>query len=161
VAYGAMSSTQAESIDIAEELIAFKLDLNGIEGTFLMGDPLHSTPRGSWLGAPQVNGANQVGRSLVVDGFSITATGKQGDYFQLGTGENSRLYKLVKSFTANGLGQATLEFWPTLRLSPSDNQSLITSDAKGIFNMVSDDADWDIDSVMYGFSFECEETLEF
>jgi hypothetical protein len=47
--------------DDAEEWIAWLLSMNGRAGTFLMGDPLGDTARGTLGGTPVVNGADQVG----------------------------------------------------------------------------------------------------
>ena len=141
----------------AEDLIGWLLGLNGREGTFLMGDPSAVTPRGTWAGTPRVNGANQQGRSLVVDGFAAGATGAAGDYFQLGSSSNSRLYKLAKAFTADGSGNATLDFWPQVRPTVNDNDFIISSNTVGIFQLSSNKMPWDVNNVIYGFSFQCEE----
>ena len=56
----------------AEVWIAFLLSLKGQRGTFLMGDPNCATARGSASitpGTPVVNGADQTGDSLTVDGL--------------------------------------------------------------------------------------------
>jgi len=144
----------------AEEWLAFLLALRGKFGTFLMGDPAGATPRGTWAGTPLVNGASQTGLTLAVDGFSVGATGKKGDWFQLGSGSSSRLYKLTEDFTANGAGQATLDFWPRLRSSPADNDPLISSAAKGIWRLAANERGWTLrDITTYGVSFPCKEAL--
>lgn len=153
VSYGEMNRADAE------ELVAFKLALNGREGTFTMGDPMGVAPRGTWAGAPLVNGAGQTGKTLICDGFSPGATGKKGDYFQLGSGSSARLHKLTLDFTANGSGQATLDFWPRLRTAPADNAPLTVNNTVGLWRMASNDMDWDINDVRYGLSFDCIEAL--
>lgn len=119
----------------AEEWIAFLLKLNGAQGNFLMGDPLGVTPRGIATGSPAVNGANQTGQELATDGWTTSQTGilKAGDYIQIGY----RLHKILLDVNSDGSGNATLDIWPSLRESPADNSTIITSSAKGLFRLTS------------------------
>ena len=73
--------------DDAEGWIAFLLSLRGQGGTFLLGDPLGATARGTLGGTPVVNGAAQIGASLNIDGCTVSVTNwlKAGDYIQLGS----------------------------------------------------------------------------
>ncbi len=59
----------------AEEWIAFFLKLNGMQGTFLLGDPLGTTARGVATGTPLIKGASQTGNSLITDGWTTSQTG--------------------------------------------------------------------------------------
>lgn len=137
--------------DDGEEWAAFLTATGGREGTFLLGDPLGATPRGTWAGgAPLVNGASQTGKALIIDGLSAGATGKKGDWFQLGSGATSRLHKLTLDFTANGSGQAALDFWPSLRSSPADNAVVTISAAKGLFRLASNKRGWSLEDVRFG-----------
>lgn len=145
----------------AEEWVAFQLALNGMEGTFLLGDLLNISPRGTWSGgSPLVAGASQSGKVLNVDGLTAGATGKKGDWFQLGSGSGSRLHKLTLDFTANGAGEAGLDFWPRLRSSPSDDAPLTLASPKGVFRLASNEREWSIElAQLYGLSFACIEAL--
>ncbi len=149
--------------DTAEEWIAFSLSLRGRKGTFLAGDPSGGTPRGVAGGTPLVNGAGQTGTTLNVDGCPLSTTNwlKKGDYFQLGTGASSRLYKLIADATTNGSGQVQLEFVPTLRGIPADNAALTITNAKGVFRMDSNVVPWTADSKdkIYRHSFTATEDL--
>ena len=58
----------------AEDWISLWLKLNGAEGTLLIGDRTGATPRGSWAGAPVVDGAAQTGKSFNVKGFTASQT---------------------------------------------------------------------------------------
>lgn len=146
----------------AEEWIAFALSLRGKYGTFLAGDPAGQTPRGVATGTPLVNGAGQTGNTLTIDGCTSGVTGwmKKGDYFQLGTGASARLYKLIADADTNGSGQTTLEFVPALRSSPSDNDAVVVSGAKGVFRMTNNDVPWSVDqNKNYSFSFQAVEVI--
>jgi len=118
----------------AEAWQAFITSLNGPEGTFWLGDKLGSTPRGVAVGAPVVNGNDQVGGTLLTRGWGASVTGilKAGDYIQVGT----RLHKLKQDADSDSSGNASLEIWPDLHSpSPADGLAVITEDAKGLFEL--------------------------
>jgi hypothetical protein len=147
---------------VAEPWIGFLLALNGYEGTFYMGDPVNIAPQGTWAGAPLVHGASQSGLVLNVDGLLPYATGKTGDWFQLSSGSTSRLHKLTRDFTADSGGEATLNHWPRLRESPSDNSAIVTSSPKGVWRLASPvPFDWTLEpGGMYpAFGFDVMEAL--
>ena len=133
----------------AEQWNSFFLKLYGQFGTFLLGDPNASTPRGtasSSAGTPVVNGASQTGDTLNIDGVPASQTGylKAGDYIQLGTGANSRLYKVLDDADSNSSGEVALTIYPDLRSSPSDDSTVIVSDAKGLFRLNTSAHQWAI-----------------
>lgn len=143
----------------AEAWIAWLLSLNGREGTFLLGDPDATVPRGTWAAAT-VNGAGQTGGQLIVDGMGAGATALAGDYLMLGSGSSARLHKVLADVVANGSGQATLTIWPKLRSSPADNAPLTLANAKGVFRLTSNEMPWSTDQAsLYGLSFAAVEAL--
>ena len=134
--------------------------LFGSYGTFLLGDPAASTARGTVAGSPLVNGGSQTGNSLVTDGWTASATILQGDYIQLGTGTTTRLYRNLKDVTADGGGNATLDIFPRLRESPSDNAVITVASCQGTFRLASNDLRWDTDeALMYGMTFSAIEAI--
>lgn len=134
----------------AEEWIGALISLNGQEGTFLVGDPMGASPRGTWA-TPLVMGASQTGKVLNIDGMANGATIKRGDWFQLGSGSSTRLHKITKDTTANGSGQATIDFWPRLRASPGDNDPLTLVSTVGIWRLASPrGVPWAMRDVKYG-----------
>jgi hypothetical protein len=151
--------------DEAEEWIAFLFALQGQYGTFLLGDPLGATPRGSASsapGTPLVNGASQTGVTLAIDGLPNNATNylRAGDYIQLGSGAGTRLHKVLENASSNGSGQATLSIWPQLRESPSDNASVTVSDAKGVFRLATPESSFSINEAsFYGMTFTAFEAI--
>lgn len=143
----------------AEEWIGFLLSLRGRWGTFLLGDPNATSPRGTWAGTPLVNGASQTGETLVVDGFSAGATARRGDYITLGSGGSARLYKVLSDETAAG-GAMTLDLFPRLRESPADNAVVAVSNTTGLFRLASNETEWDIDTArFYGIAFAAVEAI--
>lgn len=151
--------------DDAEQWNAFFLKLYGQFGTFLLGDPNASVPRGSASttpGTPVVNGASQTGDTLNIDGAPASATGylKAGDYIQLGSGTSSRLYKVLDDANSNGSGEVALTIYPDLRSSPSDGATVVVSDAKGLFRLNTPTHQWSISQdSFYSMTFGAIEAI--
>lgn len=146
----------------AEEWISFLLKLNGKYGTFLLGDPSGTTPRGLATGTPLVNGASQTGNSLITDGWTPSQTNilRAGDYIQLGAGSTSRLYKNLEDTNSDVGGNATLTLWPNLRSSPADNSAIVTSSAKSVFRLATNEMGFDIsEAKIYGIVFPAIEAI--
>lgn len=149
------------SRDQAEGWVAALVSLNGLEGSFLLGDTANVVPRGVATGAPLVNGGGQSGYSLNTDGWTPSVTGilKAGDWIQLGSGATARLHKVLVDADSNASGQATLEIWPRLRSSPADNAAVVINAAKGRFRL-AEPIEYSIDEMkIYGLSFEAVEDL--
>lgn len=135
VAWMISFSLELLSRDQAEEYNAFVLMLNGRKGTFLMSPPGSEQIRGQATGTVNVNGANQVGHDLNVDGLAPSTTDvfKVGDYIQLGAGSQSTLHKVLQSSNSNASGQASLLIAPRMTSSPLDGSEVIYNSPKGLF----------------------------
>jgi len=146
----------------AEYWMTFFMKLGGQYGTFLMGDPAGATARGVATGTPVVNGASQTGYELITDGWTPSTTGilKAGDYFQLGSGESSRLYKVLDDVDSDGSGNATFDIWPNLRSSPADGDTITVSSPKSVFRLTTPAAEINVDQAsIYGMTFGAVEAL--
>jgi hypothetical protein len=146
----------------AEEVAAFLIKLNGRFGTFLMGDPANTLPRGAGTGTPLVKGGSQTGNELITDGWTINTTNilKAGDWIQLGTGSASRLHKVLQDVNSDGTGTATLTIFPNLRSIPADNLSIITQNPKGQWRLSTNDIEYNIQTgQFYGITLACMEAL--
>ena len=140
----------------AEVWIAFLFSLNGIQGTFLLGDPLGSSPQGIGTGTPLVKGASQTGNSLITDGWTASQTGilKAGDYFQLGAGSSSKLYKVLADANSDGSGDATFDIWPSINTAVANDSAITVSSAKGLFRLSSNEMGFDLKQAQqYGLAF--------
>ena len=158
-----LSMSPIERAD-AGAITAWFTSLNGREKTFLLGDPAAATPQGnasSAPGTPVVNGASQTGSALICDGAPNDATNylKEGDYVQLGTGSTSRLYMVLEDVTSDGSGNFTLNLWPNLRSSPANDDTLVVASTVGVFRLESNITQWDLNTVIYGFSFTAVEVF--
>jgi len=151
--------------DLAEEWVAFLLSLKGPTGTFLLGDPLGATPRGTAAtnaGTPVVNGADQTGDFISIDGLPTSETGYllAGDYIQLGSGSTATLHKVLTQVDTNGLGEADIDIWPNIITAPADNATVVVSNAKGRFRLKNNMQSWQINNInSYGISFEAVQAL--
>lgn len=109
-------------------------------------------------GSPLVNGADQAGASLIVDGLSASYSFEAGQFYSVSTGGRLYLYQIATSGAADGSGNATFASEPLLRTSPSDND-VIEIAAPYIEGILIDAPTWalDVDRIARGFSFTIEE----
>lgn len=145
--------------DVAEEWVSFFLSLNGIQGTFLYGDPAGKSARGSPTGTPVVDGAGQQ-RSKVLNtrGWTpSTVIFKAGDYIEL---PNNRLHKVLTETTSDISGNATLDIFPRVRDVLADGAGIVVDNCKGIFRLTESNSTWDIGSAkIYGINFAAREAI--
>lgn len=146
----------------AEIWVSFLLSLKGPKGTFLLGDPICKTAQGNLGGTPLVNGADQTGDTLAIDGCSASVTDwvKAGDYIQLGSGSSSTLHKVLQDADSNSTGEVSLDIWPSIRTAPADDAAVTTSNAVGLFRLASGIQDWSVNNIeVYGITFACVEAI--
>lgn len=108
-------------------------------------------------GAPLVNGANQQGRLLNLDGFSGSYTAKAGQFFNVTIGGRLFLYQVAADKTAAAGALAALRISPMIRRSPPDN-AVVSFDPKieGFLN--AGETSWSIDVARnVGLSFTITE----
>jgi hypothetical protein len=129
---------------------AFFLQLEGSANTFWGFDPDGKNPRGPAGGTPLVNGGSQTGSSLIIDGATPSVNGwlLPGDYFSV----NSELKMVTSAVNTDGSGNATINFKPALRSSPSDDAALTVRDAACTMILTDDmQAMWNGASNKVGF----------
>lgn len=147
----------------AEQVVAFLLSLNGVEGTFTMTPPECSAPQGSWAGSsPKVAGGSQSGNQLILNNLAEGLAAAAGDWLQVMDGAISRLHKVVRAATVSGSPlDLRLDIWPRLRSSPVDGSDVTLASPKGTFCLKDDGKmRWDIgEAVIYGVSVDFEEAL--
>lgn len=146
----------------AERWVAWLVSLRGQYGTFLLGDPTCTSPRGLGTGTPIVKGASQTGASLNIDGATANVTGwlKAGDYIQLGSGSTARLHKVLVDADSDSIGNVTLELWPHIRVAPVDNSAVVVNSPRGLFRLSSNEQSWSInEAAVYGVSFGAMEAV--
>lgn len=146
----------------AEAWIAALLSLNGRYGTFLLGDPSATSPRGIATGTPKIDGASQTGQELSTKGWTGTQTGilVAGDWIQLGSSTTQRIYRVMKTVNSDSGGKATLDIWPRLRESPANDAAITLTSTKGVFRLAENVMAWSVDAIaLYGIEFGAAEAI--
>jgi hypothetical protein len=111
---------------------------------------------------PFVNGADQTGDSLVIDGASPDETGYllPGDYIQLGSGATATLHKVLTQVDTDSSGNATVDIWPSIRTAPADNATVVVSNTVGLWRLSGNESSWSINEAsIYGISFSAMEAV--
>lgn len=134
----------------AEAWSAWLTALRGQFGTFLLGNPFRNSPRGTATSATVTGVAGA--RTVSV---AMTGTLKAGDYFQIGAGTSSRLYKVLEDASGSG----TIEIWPSLRAAASGT-SMDLSNPVGAFRLSSNEVSWSVNNLaVYGITFGAVEAI--
>lgn len=134
----------------AEQWIAFLLSLRGQFGTFLLGDTTCSSIRGT---ATSGTISGSAGDSSVT--VSTAGTLLAGDMFQLGTGSDATLHKVLQDQDGSG----TLEIWPALRKTRAGSDMTLTN-ARGLFRLSTNEQAWSINEAsIYGITFGAMEAV--
>lgn len=148
----------------ARRLRAFFSSLRGKAGRFYLTPFDHPIPYGNPSGNPLVDGSDQIGSSLDIKGCTANISGwlLAGDFVQIG----NELKMITEDVDIDSDGKGTLKFEPSLRVSPIDGSSIITSYPKAIM-MLSDDnqTKWSAafgtaTEKLYAFSIACEEAID-
>jgi len=139
---------------------AFFMQLGGRSGRFYGYDPDRRIPHGTATGTPLVNGANQTGNQLIIDGATINLPTwlKQGDYFQV----NNEYKCMTADAASDGSGNVTLNFFPQLRMSPPDNEPIVVTNPKCVMMLDSQNLQWQSDNAkIISLSFTAREAFVF
>lgn len=122
---------------------AFFGKLNGMEGTFLAGDPARKVARGVCAtvpGTPLVDGVVAArSLSLPIKGGPILTQGwiLAGDYIQIGSGASAKLHQALSSADTDSAGDTIVDVWPRVRAALAGDEAISFSAAKGVFRMTS------------------------
>ena len=92
----------------------------GLTDTVLLPWPQVDFAAGS-PGATLVNGANQTGSTLNIDGFAANFALRRGQFFSVIVSSQRYLYQVRADINANGAGAVALPITPMIRKSPADN----------------------------------------
>ena len=148
----------------AERWVAWLISLKGQLGTFYLGDPAATTPLGSARDADTilVNGAVSSGDTIAIDSAPANQTDylKAGDYMQIGTGTSRQLFKVLTDVDTNGSGQATVDVWPNVRTTITNNASVTVQSTQGIFRLITNEQAFSINEAsVYGITFGAIEAV--
>ena len=148
----------------AEKWITWLISLKGQLGTFYLGDPLGCTPQGSGRDSDTVlvDGAVTSGNSIAIDSAPVSTTDflKAGDYMQIGSGTSRQLFKVLNDVDTDATGSATVDVWPNVRTSISDNAAVTLESAQGVFRLASNETSWSVNEAsIYGITFGAVEAV--
>ena len=139
----------------AEQWLGFLLSLRGQYGTFLLGDPLRTSLRGTATSC-SITGAS--GDNTVSATVPVGETLLAGDYLQLGSASTATLHKVLVDYTGTG-SAADLEIWPAIRTTHSASSATL-SNAKGNFRLSTNEQAWSINEAsIYGITFGAMEAI--
>lgn len=119
------------------KLRSFLMKLKGRSGSFYL-TPSNYQPLGNAaVSTPgSVDGANQVGNSLVTSGWTPSLLlFREGDYIEV----NGEFKMVVEDCTSNALGDATITFEPELRSSPLTNASIEVNAPRCVMRLENDE----------------------
>lgn len=110
----------------ADQFSAWLDSLAGVFNTFELEIPRYKNSKSNYTGNVTVNGANQVGKSINVDGLPVSQYGilKAGDFIRFAN--SKKVYRLSEDLDSNGVGQGVLKLHMSIvGLSPADDTNVI------------------------------------
>lgn len=108
--------------DVARIWHNFFRQLRGSVNTFVAYDAEYKGHRGNASSVGLVNGADQIGYSVITDGWgSNQIIFRVGDYIKI----NGELKSVTADIISDGAGNAVINFEPAIRNSPADNSEVI------------------------------------
>lgn len=137
---------------------SFLTTLRGQENRLMLWNIMRPDIYGLGGGSPLVNGANQTGDLIVIDGaaHSITNWVLPGDMI----GFDDILVMVKTAANTDGSGNVTVHFEPPMWKSPADNAPVALSMPKGRFVNISNEVSWrGTDTKISDHSLEVVETL--
>jgi hypothetical protein len=134
----------------AEIWVGWLLGLRGKAGTFLLGDPMCNTIRGTATSATITGAASSSSVTIAMTGTLVA-----GDLIQIGAGADATLHKV----TVGRSGSGTLEIWPALRKARAAVAVTLTA-PRGVFRLASNETAWSVNNIAhFGISFSAEEAV--
>lgn len=118
--------------------------------------PTDVTAQSAIANTMSVNGANQTGRSINVDGLpNSTTVLTAGQFVTIG----NQLLQLTADVTTNGSGQATLSFEPAIRAAPADNATVEFKNPYALMYL-ADEASYSVEpGYVYSLSLSLRESF--
>ena len=146
------------------EMSAFLVSLRGSSGRFYLNDHSMEIPRGIATGTPLINGASQVGSTLITDGWTPSQTNimKAGDQLHFDNLNGYRELKMViADVDSDSGGNAVLNIEPPIMAFPVDDEAITVNSAQTIMTLTTDSiARWNVNSpIIANFDIECFEPL--
>jgi hypothetical protein len=133
------------------------VQLSKLSNTFYFPIPDYDGPRNGYAGAdPLVNGASQLGTTLIADGVTPSTTILlPGDYMEV----NGEFKMVTNTVTSNGSGEVSINFEPALRSSPSNNATIDIQSPVITMRLAQSLVQFDVEILsLYNMALEAVET---
>lgn len=98
------------------------------------------------MATPRVNGANQLGSVLIIDGATAGAAYREGQFISIIHNGNRYLHMITADGTLAG-GAGSLPIFPMLRASPADNALVEFNPPMIQGRIVGDSNEWTLDYI--------------
>ena len=135
-------------------LAAFALAQRGQYETFSFSPPVFGLTQSVVSGAPVVDGAQTVGRSIVTDGWANSVTAmKAGEFVKFAN--HAKVYMLTADVTSNGSGQATISIEPALYAAVANDEAITVTSVPFTCAFLSDSHEIALNAGPL-FSWQCE-----
>jgi hypothetical protein len=132
--------------------------LNGMEGTFYMGDSVRKAPFGTMAGTWTV-GASAVANATTLPLTGGTGIAAVGDWLQVFTGASSRLHKIMQVNLSGG-AMVSVDVFPRLRSAYANGSAVNYTTPKGLFRLAALPSEaFDPMKLCQGMSFTAVESL--
>lgn len=119
----------------ADAWIAWKLGLNGQQGTFNLGPSTRKSPRSTWAGSCLID-AGVTALSTTVIFKNHTGTPALGDWFSVG----NNLHRVTKVLNAT-----SVDCWPRTRSAYANGTAVTIVNPTGLFCLADNDMQWSVD----------------
>ena len=145
------------TIEQAREWQAFFAELNGMAGSFYVGEAAFLRVVGVGFGAPEIDGDFTAGTSVPTRGWTPNMADivTKGQRIEIG----GRMRMVTANASSDDDGKANIKFWPYAR-GLSDGMEVIWLNPKGVFRPSSVPAfTWNPARLMEGFQFSATEVI--
>lgn len=141
-----LSHTEALQFD------AFLTGLNGVAGTFYLGNPLMTQSASTNV---TINGAQSAGdTTLAVTSANTGAAVPAGHHIEIGGHLHMTLDQIPKN------ANTTINIVPGLREAAADNAAVTVNQPSGTWRLAKPEIEYDIErSGVYSFTFSCVEAV--
>jgi len=107
--------------DDSDLMRSFLDRMQGLKGVTRLSDVRRPAPRGTITGAPQIDGADQTGMTLLLKNMTPGQTWAVGDYLE----HSNTLHRTTAAATVDGAGKVSLAVYPPI-ISPTINNAVVT-----------------------------------
>lgn len=94
-------------------------------------------------GSPRINGADQAGSTVDLDGLTPWYVIRKGQFLTIVTGGEGRAYMATAEVIADASGEASVPIWPMLHVEPANNDSVEIAEP-WIEGLIDDGGDHDV-----------------